>query len=85
MSVAMVHLQSDIERDLGAILVRFRGFVAGNNPTAPPRVARELLADFPHIGVEVKSARQPAEVCEMNFGNCGAPHLIQFENRTKLT
>lgn len=68
-----------------ADLVRVRTFIAEKDPSAAARVAAELIARienlclFPHMGVEVEHAPQPAEVRDMVFGNYVVRYSVHTE------
>lgn len=68
-----------------ADLVRLRAFIAEKAPLAAAQVAGELVARienlcrFPHMGVEVAHAPQPAEVRDTGFGNYVVRYSVHAE------
>jgi toxin ParE1/3/4 len=63
-------------------LIRLRGFIEKNNPTAARRIARDLLLGmeklkvFPEIGLKVERAFEPHRIRDLYIGNYTVRYLI---------
>ncbi len=63
-------------------LIRLRGFIEENNPTAARRIARDLLLGmeklkvFPEIGLKVERAFEPHRIRDLYIGNYTVRYLI---------
>lgn len=69
-----------------ADLVRLRALIADKDPAAAARAVAELVArleslhHFPHMGIEVAQAPQPAQVRDVVSGNYVVRYSIHAES-----